>query len=326
MKIFYVYEITYLPENKKYIGSRGAKNPKTDLWFKYFTSSKVVRGLIEAYGCNAATWEYRILSEFPTAEEAIQEEDRLLRAIENKKDYLNVNFSAGGSVLKNQSHFKIRNSTSLETLYWPRHLDIPEGFEKHYSFKPPTQKNRFVWINLETKEERRSIEDLSTEGFVIKAKWKDEESKRLLKEKRETHSSIWITDGVTNKKIIVPRDSSVSLEPGWKLGKLAVWDKRITCHKDGKVLRLKSESDIPEGWTRGLGYQAYDSTGMRPINNGISQKNIKDGEEIPEGWVRGKLQKNTNAGKKKVLNILTQKTSLIPLDKIDPKIHILVRP
>ena len=48
----YVYELTYIPLNKKYIGSRIANGitPDRDLWKKYFSSSKVVKTLRKLNG------------------------------------------------------------------------------------------------------------------------------------------------------------------------------------------------------------------------------------------------------------------------------------
>jgi hypothetical protein len=52
---FYVYKITCLVTNQYYFGSRchhvkKNKKPENDLWIKYFTSSNVVKNLIEIHG------------------------------------------------------------------------------------------------------------------------------------------------------------------------------------------------------------------------------------------------------------------------------------
>lgn len=52
---FYVYKITCLVNNQYYFGSRchhvkKNKKPENDLWIKYFTSSNVVKNLIEIHG------------------------------------------------------------------------------------------------------------------------------------------------------------------------------------------------------------------------------------------------------------------------------------
>jgi hypothetical protein len=52
-KIGYVYRIDHILSNKFYIGSRSirdTKAPKDDLWIKYFTSSKIVKDLVNFNG------------------------------------------------------------------------------------------------------------------------------------------------------------------------------------------------------------------------------------------------------------------------------------
>lgn len=56
----YTYRITHLPSGKHYYGSRYAKNcHPSDLWVKYFTSSKTVKKLIEQDGKEAFFVEIR---------------------------------------------------------------------------------------------------------------------------------------------------------------------------------------------------------------------------------------------------------------------------
>lgn len=56
----YTYLLKFIPENKFYYGVKYAKdcNPK-DFWVKYFTSSNVVKELIEKYGKESFVFEIR---------------------------------------------------------------------------------------------------------------------------------------------------------------------------------------------------------------------------------------------------------------------------
>ena len=76
-KFHYVYQITEISTNKKYIGSRTSKiDPSLDLGLKYFSSSSNAE-FIKNQKENPIKFEYKILSIFETKEEAINEEIRL---------------------------------------------------------------------------------------------------------------------------------------------------------------------------------------------------------------------------------------------------------
>jgi hypothetical protein len=77
----YTYLIKCTINNKFYYGVRWGNKvlPSEDLWFKYFTSSKVIKNLINQYGKEAFLFEVRKV--FTTKQEAIAWEETVLRRL-----------------------------------------------------------------------------------------------------------------------------------------------------------------------------------------------------------------------------------------------------
>ena len=87
----FTYLIKHIPTNKYYYGVRFKKgcHPK-DLWTKYFTSSKKVKGLIKRYGKKSFIFEIR--KTFKTPQEAISWENKVLKRMKviYRDDFLNL--------------------------------------------------------------------------------------------------------------------------------------------------------------------------------------------------------------------------------------------
>lgn len=79
----YVYLITFLPTGQLYIGSRKSKNPSNDLFKQYFTSSKVIKTLLDTHGIES--FKYEILNEFESYKDAVEFE----RSLHIKNDVVN---------------------------------------------------------------------------------------------------------------------------------------------------------------------------------------------------------------------------------------------
>jgi len=77
----YTYLIKCTINNKFYYGVRWGNKvpPSEDLWIKYFTSSKVIKNLINQYGKDAFLFEVRKI--FTTKQEAITWEETVLRRL-----------------------------------------------------------------------------------------------------------------------------------------------------------------------------------------------------------------------------------------------------
>jgi hypothetical protein len=86
----FTYLLKHIPTNKYYYGVRYKKgcHPK-DLWTKYFTSSKKVKGLIKRYGKKSFIFEIRKI--FKNPNQAINWENKVLKRIKAiyRDDFLN---------------------------------------------------------------------------------------------------------------------------------------------------------------------------------------------------------------------------------------------
>lgn len=77
----YTYCITHKPSGKRYYGARYANGcHPDDLWVKYFTSSKTIKGLIKLDGKEAFSIEVRRI--FKTAEACVEWESKVLRRLD----------------------------------------------------------------------------------------------------------------------------------------------------------------------------------------------------------------------------------------------------
>lgn len=256
----YVYRLYCKDVDKFYIGSRtkkGHKSPYNDLFVEYFSSSSVVALLIEQYGINSFSFE--ILREFDNIEDCIFHEDMLLRAIskDKRKMFLNRNFSAGGSVIKNQTHLMITDGKIY--LQFPRDIQIPDGWKVEWKFKPPSQKGKKHYINVSTLI-KVVIPDggIIPDGYISITEFR---KKCLLEKSLLPKRIVWITDGITNTKIL----KSETPPLGWEFGKT--------------VKEFKKDRKIRTDGGSTLGRTCY--------TDGISNKFIKDGDILPSNWSKG---------------------------------------
>jgi hypothetical protein len=86
----FTYLVKHIPTNKYYYGVRFRKKCHPyDLWTKYFTSSKKVKGLIRRYG--KKSFQFEIRKTFKTAQQAMAWEFKVLRRMKvvDRKDFLN---------------------------------------------------------------------------------------------------------------------------------------------------------------------------------------------------------------------------------------------
>ena len=87
----FTYLLKHIPTNKYYYGVRFKKNcHPNDLWTKYFTSSKKVKGLIRKYG--KKSFKFEIRKTFKTQQEAIKWENKVLKRMKviYRNDFLNL--------------------------------------------------------------------------------------------------------------------------------------------------------------------------------------------------------------------------------------------
>jgi len=87
----FTYLLKHIPTNKYYYGVRFKKGcHPNDLWTKYFTSSKKVKGLIKRYGKKSFIFEIR--KTFKNIRQAINWENKVLKRMKviYRNDFLNL--------------------------------------------------------------------------------------------------------------------------------------------------------------------------------------------------------------------------------------------
>jgi hypothetical protein len=87
----FTYLVKHIPTNRYYYGVRYKKGcHPNDLWKKYFTSSRKVKGLIRRYGKKSFIFEIR--KTFKTAKQAYNWEHKVLRRMKviHRDDFLNL--------------------------------------------------------------------------------------------------------------------------------------------------------------------------------------------------------------------------------------------
>ncbi len=77
----FTYVLTFKPTGQRYYGVRYAKTAHpTQLWTTYFTSSKIIRSLVEEHGADA--FEAKVRRTFSNRDSAILWESRVLRKLD----------------------------------------------------------------------------------------------------------------------------------------------------------------------------------------------------------------------------------------------------
>lgn len=94
----YVYLIKNKTTGLKYLGVEYSYRSKIanpqNIWFSYFTSSKLVHKLIETYG--KEDFQIRIISRYPNdPKSAILKEASFFKLLKERDDYLNLCYSSG---------------------------------------------------------------------------------------------------------------------------------------------------------------------------------------------------------------------------------------
>jgi len=90
----FTYLVKHIPTNRYYYGVRFRKKcHPNDLWTKYFTSSKKVKGLIKKYG--KKSFQFEIRKTFKTQKQAREWEHKVLRRLKviYRDDFLNLSDS-----------------------------------------------------------------------------------------------------------------------------------------------------------------------------------------------------------------------------------------
>jgi hypothetical protein len=191
----YLYQVENKITKEFYIGSRYSYDDvKSDLWVVYFTSSRYVKALIRQFGKDS--FISSIIEIFDTKENCFLKEQELISKSIGNKLCLNKHYFKNGK--KIFLHFECNNETK-------RKISLAN-----------TGKNR---SNISEEEKRRWTLPGREKSLLpeSKIKRKDTFSKinHQLGNKNSQYGTIWITDGINNKK----QDKEIMIPFGWYRGR-----------------------------------------------------------------------------------------------------------
>jgi hypothetical protein len=140
MCVPYTYRIKFLPTGQEYYGVRHGKkaNPDT-FWKTYFTSSKIVKGLITEHGLEA--FVVVKVKEHETKEDALKHEELFLTSVDAGRSEHWLNMSNGGKnfcIGSGEKNHNFGKHPSEETLAKLREANLGENhpqFGKHRTEK-----------------------------------------------------------------------------------------------------------------------------------------------------------------------------------------------
>ena len=137
-RIPYTYRVTFHKPNHKYdgfkyIGGKWAKGCKpTHFWVKYFTSSKIVKQLINEFGSDAFEVEI-IKSDYISTEECIAHEAAMLTEVDAMHNPLYFNASNGDKNFCNKfatEETKQNKLKAFQDKYEADHMFVSEYFKE----------------------------------------------------------------------------------------------------------------------------------------------------------------------------------------------------
>ena len=254
----YFYIIYNKKYKKSYVGSRSSN--KIDILEGYITSSEIVKNIIKNEGFS--DWNINEIKEFNEYKDAVEYENMFLRNIKDKENYFNINFSAGGAVIKSKSSFFITDGVKFKRI--SKDDILPEGWWKEHPNKPPSRKDQKRCENIVTKELKFFNKDDIPPGWVI---YSLEEIKKEIN-RNKPKKNMWINNGIFSKKI----HESEEIPRGYAKGRL---------FSSQALINIKKKVIInPKSGTKG----------KICINNGITNKYICPNKTIPPGYEKGLLR------------------------------------
>lgn len=136
----FTYYLYHKPTGKKYYGVRTARGcHPNDLWNTYFSSSELVKELIEVYGKESFDVEVRKV--FENKRDALLWERHVLIRLQasRSEEWLNRNNGGGAGAHTEETREKIKNNN---VKYWSgkTRIDISEKFKGHKVTESTRQK------------------------------------------------------------------------------------------------------------------------------------------------------------------------------------------
>ena len=280
-RIPYTYVIIHKETGLFYYGSQYHKkaNPK-DLWVTYFTSSNTIKKMIEFYGKDAFIYKVRKIFECP--HKCVEYENKVIRRIIKNKKCLNGHCGFGvvdsnkGRRIKNPStglsSYDIGGAKAKDT----KLNDIDENglnsFERAgLKVSQFLQNNKEVLVERTNKMLCAKLNDIDENGLNsferagLKRSGDNSSSKRTeVKEKISKGVLNWIKNNPD--KVEENRKKMIN-------ALLQKDENGLNYHDRHSLYMLENNPTSNSTW----------------INNGLSNKRIKENEPIPEGWLVGRL-------------------------------------
>ncbi len=128
----YTYKLIFKPTNQYYYGVRwGEGCHPSDLWVKYFTSSKHIHKLIEEYGLDS--FDCKIMKTFDNGKDAVKHENLVLKRVNARKNGKFINLANGGMSFSRKGLKTIFHTILDKETYHDPKLPLPYGWEYGFS-------------------------------------------------------------------------------------------------------------------------------------------------------------------------------------------------
>lgn len=215
----YGYRVTLKSTGDYYIGIRTAKNCEpSDLWNTYFTSSKIIKKLIEQNGTDA--FDIEILTVFEDPTDAPIWENIVLCTHIGLQHCLNQ--AVGGVMFLTEESFK-RAAESRTGMKFSAERNAKLSATKKQQWEDPEFRIKML-----------SKRDIQNEK--LKEHWKNPEwrattlknkpkppPESAIKATEAVRGTIWITDGITDKRVKID-----CIPSGWTKGRShSAWNKGL---------------------------------------------------------------------------------------------------
>lgn len=219
-----MYHYTYYLYNKvtqqHYYGVRTSKiKPEEDLFVKYFSSSKLVRELINQHGLNSFNCKVRKI--FSSRNEALIWEHKVLKRLKvrYRPEWLNISegdLKFGFLTTEERRIYGYENALKDKRTFKERSQAAKKGVQKQI------EKNSILYYN-NLAAKRAKVQEMYPNGTFLGKK----HSENTINKFREIRSgpgnsqygTFWITNGVNNQKIKIGSDIPKNWYKGRKLNK-----------------------------------------------------------------------------------------------------------
>lgn len=242
----YFYHVKFVPTGQYYVGCRYTskltyKNIHTDLWEKYFTSSKLIKALIRTHGKDA--FETKVRKIFDSSDEAKAYETKFLLKVnaETNPKFLNQCNKVYASV---PQMMWITNGV-VDTMI-VKHKPIPVGYKKGRS--QSTRVKNFGPIH--PLKGRLHVFDSIAQEYRMIEPHKFDVSRHTRSHNDHNKNRIWINNPSTGEAKIIPKTDVIP--EGWLRGnpgrQKCIW----YYHKEtNQTIQLHDGDPVPDGFIKG---------------------------------------------------------------------------